>query len=149
MKRSSKTTQEYHKDFYAWILHNAELIRQGKFSEIDVVNVAEELESMGRNDRRELLNRLAVLLAHLLKWQFQPERRGSSWKYTIAEQRFELADLLLESPSLKVEIDKQLEHAYQKALLIAIKETGMSKKAFPKKCPFSLKQTCATDFLPE
>lgn len=145
---SVKTSPEYNKDFYAWAMRNAELIRQGKFSEIDNDNVAEELESMGRSDKRELLNRLAVLLAHLLKWQFQPERRGNSWKYTIEEQRFELADLLAESPSLKYEVDKQLEHAYQKSLLIAVKETGMSKTVFPKNCPFSLEQSLNSNFLP-
>lgn len=146
--KHGKTQREYDKDFYAWTLHNAELIREGKFSEIDVENIAEELESMGRNDKRELLNRFAVLIAHLLKWQFQPERRGNSWKYTIAEQRFELADLLEESPSLKSELDKKLDHAYQKALLIAIKETGFSKTKFAKKCPFTLKQLLNSDFMP-
>lgn len=146
---SAKVQSEYDKDFYAWALQSAELIRQGRFSEIDLENVAEEIESMGRSNKRELISRFAVLLAHLLKWQSQSERRSNSWKYTIEEQRFEISDLLEESPSLKYELDKQLEHAYQRALLIAVKETGISKAMFPKSCPFSLEQSLDPNFLPD
>lgn len=146
---SAKLRQTYNKDFYAWAIHNAALLRQGKFSEMDVEHVAEEIESMGKSEKRELINRLAILLSHLLKWQFQPMRRSNSWKCTIKEQRFELIDLLKESPSLKHELEKQLIHAYQKALLIAEKETGLAQKTFPKHCPFSLKQTINQKFFPE
>lgn len=146
---AAKIQQEYSKDFYAWIVHNVALLRAGKFSEIDVEHVAEELESMGRSDKRELMSRLAVLLAHLLKWQYQPERRGNSWKYTIEEQRFELIDLLEESPSLRYELDKQLEHAYQRSLFIAVKETGMRKENFSNHCPFSIDQCLNFEFFPE
>src|SRR5579872_5517180 len=97
--------QEYEKDFYAWAVHNARLLRAGKLSEIDVENIAEEIESMGKSEKRELISRLAILLSHLLKWKCQPERRSRSWKLTIKEQRFELIDLLAESPSLKHEIE--------------------------------------------
>ena len=116
---------EYDKDFYAWSLHNAALIREGKLSKVDLKNVAEEIESMGKGNRRELISRLSILLAHLLKWKFQPSRRGKSWELTIKEQRFEVQDLLNESPSLKHELDKQLNHAYERALIIAEKETGL------------------------
>lgn len=139
----------YDADFYAWSLHNAALIRQGKLSEVDLENVAEEIESMGRGNRRELINRLAILLAHLLKWQFQPGRRSKSWELTIKEQRFEVQDLLHESPSLKHELDVQLNHAYQKALIIAEKETGANLDAFPKSCPFSLKESLKENFFPK
>ena len=145
----NKIQQEYEKDFYSWICHNVALIRAGKFSEIDAEHVAEELEDMGKSEKRELTSRFAILIAHLLKWGFQPERRGNSWKYTIEEQRFELTDLLEDSPSLKYELDKQLGHAYQKALLIVIKETGLPKKTFLVHCPFSLKNILDQSFLPE
>ncbi len=79
--------QTYEEDFYAWALNNADLLRQGRFTEIDVDNIAEELESMGRSERRQLANRLEVLLAHLLKWRYQPARRGNGWRYTISECR--------------------------------------------------------------
>src|SRR5262245_16613266 len=103
-----KLQASYSKDFYAWALYNAELIRQGKFTKIDSENIAEELESMGKSERRELINRFAVLLEHLLKWQYQPERRGKSGKYSIKEQRFKIKILLDDSPSLNHELDAQL-----------------------------------------
>jgi len=146
---SSRLQQKYSQDFYAWALNTAELLRQGKFSDVDIEHVAEEIESMGRSDKRELLNRLAILLAHLLKWQFQPERRGNSWKYTIKTQRFDITELLSESPSLNRELEKQLNHAYEKALLIAINETGLSQNTFPKKSPFTLNQCLDKQFFPE
>jgi hypothetical protein len=140
---------EYEKDFYAWSLHNAALIREGKLSEVDLEHVAEEIEDMGKNNRRELISRLAVLLAHLLKWKFQPERRGNSWKYTIKRQRFEVRDLLKESPSLKHELDKKLNYAYEKALITAVEETGLSQSAFPETSPFSLVEALDENFFPE
>ncbi|HEX4044325.1 MAG TPA: DUF29 domain-containing protein [Gammaproteobacteria bacterium] len=144
-----KVQQQYDKDFYAWAIHNAKLLKAGKLAEIDIPHIAEEIESMGKSEKRELLNRLAILIAHLLKWQYQPSRRGNSWKFTIKEQRFELIDLLADSPSLKHDLEKQLSHAYQKSLLLAIKETGLEQKNFPKLCPFSLKQILAAHFFPE
>lgn len=139
----------YDKDFYAWTMHNAELIRQGRFSEIDVEHVAEEIESMGRSDKRELISRLAVLVAHLLKWQLQPARHSNSWKYTIKEQRLEIADLLKESPSLNHELNSRLDHAYKRAIVIAAKEIGLDEKKFPKSCPFTLEQCLKYTFLPK
>jgi hypothetical protein len=146
---SSKLGQEYDKDFYAWALHNAELIRQGKLSEVDLEHVAEEIESIGRSDKRELINRFAILLSHLLKWHYQPERRGNSWKYTIKTQRFEVVELLKDSPSLKYELDKQLYYAYEKALLLTVEQTGLSQDTFPITCPFSLNQALDNNFLPD
>jgi len=140
---------EYDKDFYAWSLHNAALIREGKLSEVDLENVAEEIESMGKADKRELISRLAVLLAHLLKWKFQPSLRGRSWEITIKEQREEVKDQLEESPSLKHELDDQFNRAYRKALNIVEKETGLNQNTLPKNCPFSLKESLEENFLPE
>lgn len=141
--------QEYNSDFYAWALHNAELIRQGKLSEVDLENVAEEIESMGKSDKRELINRFAVLLSHLLKWQFQPERRSNSWKYTIEEQRDEVLELIEDSPSLKHELNQKIERAYKKAVLLAATETGMGKDIFPKVCTFSLEAALNSDYFPD
>jgi len=146
---AAKREREYNKDFYAWAIHNAQLLRAGKLSEVDIEHIAEEIESMGKSERRELINRLAILLAHLLKWKFQPIRQSKSWELTIKEQRFELIDLLDESPSLKHELGKQLAHAYQKALMIAEKETGLDQKMFPKDCPFSLKKSLEKNFFPK
>lgn len=139
---------EYETDFYAWSLHNAALIREGKLSKVDFKNVAEELESMGKGNRRELISRLSVLISHLLKWQFQPVLRGRSWELTIKEQRLEIEDLLDESPSLKHELEDQIHRSYEKALIAAEKETGLNQKTFPKTCPFSLKEILKDDFFP-
>jgi Domain of unknown function DUF29 len=140
---------KYDTDFYAWSLHNAALIRAGRLSEVDLTHVAEEIESMGKANKRELISRLAVLLAHLLKWKFQPGLRGNSWKYTIDTQRFEVQDVLNESPSLKHEIHEQVDHAYKKAVMLAAAETGFNRNTFPENCPFSLLDALNETFFPE
>lgn len=110
---------DYNKDFYAWSLHSAELLRQGKFQEVDMEHVAEELESMENRDRHALVNRLAVLIAHLLKWQIQASRRGRSWKNTIKEQRKKVRQFFMRSPGLKNEILEKLSSAYELTVLKA------------------------------
>ena len=142
-------TQEYEKDFYSWTIRNAKLLREGKLSEIGVEHIAEEIESMGKSEKRELISRLAVLLAHLLKWQFQPERQSNSCKYTIEEQRDEVSELLEESPSLKHEIDDKLDRSYRKAILWAATEIGVNKSIFQEKCPFSLEEALNKNFYPK
>jgi Domain of unknown function DUF29 len=146
----SNLTQQsnYDKDFYAWALNNVELLRQKKFEEIDVDNIAQEIESMGKSNKRALFSHLAILMAHLLKWKYQPVRRSKSWSLTIKNQGFELTDLLNESPSLKNEISSQFAHSYQKALIIAAQETFMEEKDFPKECPFSIEQCLSDEFFP-
>jgi hypothetical protein len=133
-------TVSYEQDLYAWGRQNAELLRQGRLSEVDIEHVAEELDGMTRSIRRELINRLAVLIAHLLKWQFQPERRSNSWKNTIEVQREDATELIEESPSLRYEIDEKPARAYKKAVRLAAVETGMRTDAFPKVCPYSLEE---------
>lgn len=144
----TRKTQEYEKDFYAWTTHNARLLREGNLSEIDIENIAEEIESMGKSERRELVNRLAVLIAHLLKWEYQPIKQSRSWQLTIKEQRFQIIKLFEESPSLKNKIESRLEDAYEQATMIAERETAIERKKFPKSCPFSLKQLLNQKFFP-
>jgi len=141
--------KSYEKDFCAWAFRSAELLRNKQFGEIDIENIAEEIESMGKSARRELTNRLAVLFAHLLKWKFQPERRGNSWKNSIEEQRDEIIELIEDSPSLKYELNDKLERAYKRGVLIASTETEMPKEMFPENCPFTLEDCLNIDFLPE
>jgi hypothetical protein len=144
-----KTTIPYEKDFYAWLMTNIQLIRQGRFAEMDSENIAEELEAMGRSEKIALLSCLSVLLAHLLKWQFQPEKRSHSWKYTIAEQRRRILRLLEDSPSLQAQLFDKLADAYDDALLTAAKETHLDQIIFPQICPFSLEQVMSEEFWPE
>ncbi|HHB92429.1 MAG TPA: DUF29 domain-containing protein, partial [Thioploca sp.] len=99
--------------------------------------------------KRELVSRLAVLIAHLLKWTFQSEKRSYSWECTIEEQRHQTVDLLEDSPSLKPQLEERFVVSYQRAIVIAAKETGIKKERFPKECPFSLIQIMDKDFYPE
>jgi hypothetical protein len=139
----------YDQDFYAWLLKSAELIRQRKFSELDVENIAEELEGMARSDKRQLINRFAVLLAHLLKWQYQPKKRSKSWERTIREQRKRILLLFEDSPSLKYEIEKKIADAYEIAILSTANQTGIDESVFPESCEYSLEETLDNNFYPE
>lgn len=144
-----ETTSKYQQDFYAWLMENAKLLREKNFIEIDAEQIAEELEAMGKSEKRELINRLTVLLAHLLKWQFQVAKRSRSWKNTILTQRIDINELLEDSPSLRYELIQKIEVAYEKAILTAEDETGIEKSHFPHKCPFSLEEILEKEFFPE
>ena len=139
----------YEQDFYAWANEQAALLRSGQLTDADLENIAEEIESMGRSEKRELVNRLAVLLLHLLKWQTQPERRGRSWKATITVQRQALTRHLKDNPSLKSRLDESITDAYGDAIQLAIGETDLPEIAFPTACPWSFDQIMAPDFWPE
>ncbi len=142
-------TQNYREDFHAWALQNAQLLREGRLEDIDIANIAEELEDMGGSKERELESRLGVLLAHLLKWVYQPERRGNSWQATIEEQRRRIERLLRKNPSLKSKLDECFCDAYGDARLIAVRETGLNKNLFPSICPFTLEQSLDDTYWPE
>jgi hypothetical protein len=139
----------YDEDFYAWTVEQARLLRTGELSALDIENIAEEIESMGRSDKREIESRLTVLLAHLLKWLFQPEQRSSGWSGTIREQRRRIEKLLRESPSLRPMLADAVEEAYAEAREDAWEETGLGQDAFPAECPFTAEQVLARSFLPE
>ncbi len=140
---------EYEHDFYLWLCHNVELLRQGKISDIDTENIAEELDGMSKSQHRELISRLKILLEHLLKWQFQPEYRSGSWKRTIVEQRDQIEELLETSPSLKYQFDDRIPKVYKKAVEYASAETGIPESDFPKASPYSLEQALDKDFYPD
>ncbi len=146
---TKKIRQAYDKDFYAWALNNAELLRKRKLSEIDIDNIAEEIESMGKSEKRELINRLIILMAHLLKWKLQQPRRSTSWELTIKNQRAQLMDLLEDSPSLKNELEETFRKAYQRAISVAAEQTGIEEEKFPKKAPFTLKECLTSNYFPE
>ena len=141
-------TVSHDQDFLAWAKRNAELLRQGKLSEIDTKHIAEELENMGKSQKRELVSRLAVLLAHLLKWPYQPDRRSDSWVSTIVTQRTEILLLLDDSPSLRHDISASIEKGYRFARDRAAREMGIAKDIFPESCPYSIDQIGAEDFWP-
>lgn len=121
----------YETDFYGWTQETAALLKQGRFSEVDMAALIEEVEDMGKSEHRELRNRIAVLLTHLLKWQYQPEQRGNSWQATIEEQRLRVTLLVKENPSLKPRFVESTLEAYPIAVLRAVQETNLAKKTFP------------------
>lgn len=148
MGRCMNTTL-YEQDFYAWANQQAALLRAGRLTEADVANIAEEIDSMGRSEKRELVNRLAVLFLHLLKWQFQPGLRGHSWRLSIEEQRYRLESHLRDNPSLKAMLDTAMREAYRLASIEAERETGLVRRTFPTECPYEYAQAMDPDFWPE
>lgn len=128
----------YEADFYAWTQSQAALLRSRQFDALDLDNLIEEIESMGRQERRELVSRLRVLIAHRLKWEFQPARRSASWQATIREQRLQIDRLLAQSPSLKAYLPEAFEAAYPLGRLLAVQETNLDEATFPDRPPFDL-----------
>jgi predicted nucleic acid-binding Zn-ribbon protein len=135
-------------DFFGWANQQAALLRAGRIAEIDREHLAEEIEDIGKSLYRELINRLTVLFLHLLKWQYQPGYQSNSWRYTIEEQREQIADHLQDSPSLKQKLPESIERAYKYARTGAARETGLLKSTFPENCPWSFKQALADGFWP-
>lgn len=144
----SSLAEVYEQDFHRWLTANVAIIREGQLGEIDAEHIAEELEAMGKRERRELVSRLTVLLAHLLKWEFQPSHRSRSWRNTLTVQRGELADLLEDSPSLRAELENYIDRAYSRARLLAEDETGLDAALFPAECPYALEAILDPAFLP-
>jgi hypothetical protein len=141
-------TIRYENDIVAWANEQARLLRAGRFDLLDLEHLAEEIEDVGRSEQRELASRMAVLLAHLLKWQHQTERRGNSWQRTIKEQRRGIHYRLDETPSLKAKLNevKWWEGVWADALLQAIQETGLD--SFPEACPWTVSEILNPDWLP-
>lgn len=131
------TTTLYQQDFYAWTQRQADLLRTGQLGELDTENLIEEIESLGRQERQELRNRLGVLLGHLLKWYYQPEARSKSWVYTIREQHQEIQRHLKENSSLKPYFSEAIAVGYEKGLNLVGQETPLNPKSLPQVCPFS------------
>ncbi|MBF0338170.1 MAG: DUF29 domain-containing protein [Nitrospirae bacterium] len=139
----------YEVDFYQWVFHNANLLRQGRLTEIDIENIVEELEDMGRNNKRELASRIMVLIKHLLKWQYQPKRRCRSWSMTIDNQRSDINRLLEDSPSLKYNIETVTTKEFIEAKRRFENETGISASELPRNCPYTFEQLMDYSFRPE
>jgi hypothetical protein len=139
----------YDNDFYSWTQEQAELLKNGRFSELDIDNLIEEVESMGRSEKRELESRLTILLLHLLKWKYQEVRRGRRWQLSIDEQRLQFCKTLNENPGLKPTLDEIIKDAYKLAVIKAARETKISKSIFPECCPWTLAQFIDDGFYPD
>jgi hypothetical protein len=138
----------YNTDFFAWTQQQAALLRQGALSAIDLENLAEEVESMGRSQRDATGSHLIIVMMHLLKWVYQPERRGNSWRDSIVNGRIQIDDLLENNPSLRPQIQSLIEKAYLKAKRYAGQETRLPVTLFPDQCPFTMEQIIG-DWWPE
>lgn len=143
-------TTNYETDVVAWANEQAALLRAGLLSQLDLTHIAEEIEDVGKSEQRELASRMAVLLAHLLKWEYQPSRRSKSWQFTLATQRKEVAYVLAEAPSLRVKFDdaKWLEILWAKARTQAETETGLDIDTFPEICPWQVSDVLGEGWLP-
>ena len=139
----------YDRDFYAWTAEQAALLRAGRLDRLDIDNIAEEIETLGRSEKRELVSRLTVLLVHLLKWQYQPGYRSASWRITVRIQRDEVDSHLGENPSLRPTIDAAVATAYRRARTQAEGETGLADKTFPATCPYTVADLMRDDFWPD
>ena len=144
----------YERDFFAWTKHQAGLLQRLSRGErvndaLDAANLAEEIESLGRSEKREISSRLRVLLAHLLKWRYQPERRGESWTSTIGQQRQDTEAVLEDSPSLRPTLPEIMIAAYRRARGDAARETGLQPTTFPELCPWTPEQVLDLDFFPD
>jgi uncharacterized protein DUF29 len=127
----------YDRDFYSWLMEQARLVRAGRWDAVDRENVAEEIESLGREQFNKLESALRVLLMHILKWDHQPERRTRSWAISIKDQRIEFDQVLQDNPGLKSRLDEALTRAYRRARLQAANETSLDEEMFPGECPYT------------
>lgn len=146
----------YETDYAQWAKRNAELLRARRFEDIDIAHLLEELSDMSKSDRRELQSRLLILLAHLLKWEYQyqtlaerwREFKGDSWRSTIIEQRTQLSGLLKQSPGLKSALVDMIERTYPDAVELACDESGLPSETFPTHCPYPKEQLLDKGFFP-
>jgi hypothetical protein len=139
----------YKTDFYVWTQGEARLLRERRFDDIDLDNLVEEVQSVGSSEKREIRDRLRVLLAQLLKWKFQPGLRCSGWRTTIWERRYNITEIIQGSPSLRSYVPQTMHLAYIGATLAASQDTGHSIGIFPPECPFEANEVLDLAFFPE
>jgi len=142
-------TSLYESDFHAWLLYQADALRAQNIAQLDFANLIEEIETMGRSEKRSLKSRLTVLLMHLIKWQCQPHYRSRSWMLTINHQRQALRDSIDDSPSLKPFLASFIDSAWERAKRDVEIETGIESIHFPPSCPWQVDQFMSDHFWPQ
>ncbi|MEH1854144.1 MAG: DUF29 domain-containing protein [Nostoc sp.] len=138
----------YETDFYTWTQEQANFLRHHQWNQLDLPNLIEEIESLGRKERQELRNRLSVLIGHLLKWEYQPNQRSRSWLATIRVQRREIIKLLNENPSLKSYLEEALQESYENCRDLASGETNLPLSTFPLQCLYLFEEILSDRFYP-
>ncbi len=144
---NSLTDSLYERDYYLWLENTVKLLQEGKLHELDRENLIEEIGDMGKREKRSIYSNLKILLMHLLKYCYQPEKRSNSWQFTIEEHRQRIKEALEDSPSLKIYLQNGFNKAYQDARKLATKETGLDINLFPEDCPFSQEDVLNSDRL--
>ena len=139
----------YESDFAMWAAEQGALLREGRLDRLDLENLAEEIESLGISNKRQIESRMAILLMHLLKWRYQPEFRCGSWRSTLLEQRTRIARVTRDSPSLRDYPAEILQSEYEIARTKASMETTVFLNLFPEACPYTIEQVLDPDFLPD
>lgn len=142
-------SETYLADFNAWVTQTTQLLRDRRWHEIDVAHLIEEVEDLGKSERRGIASQLTRLLLHLLKWHYQPQRRSDSWLDSITDARTQIALAIEDSPSLKSYPAEQLEESYQRARRQAAKQRKLNISVFPQTCPYALDLILSEDWLPE
>ncbi|NJL22674.1 MAG: DUF29 domain-containing protein [Leptolyngbyaceae cyanobacterium SM1_3_5] len=135
--------------FNSWINQTAQLLREQRWHEIDVPNLIEEVEGLGKSERRAITSQLIRLLLHLLKWQYQPQRRSESWLDSITDAQTQIKLAIEDSPSLRSYPAEQLEASYQRARRQAAQQTSLEISVFSETCPYSLQLILSEDWLPK
>lgn len=148
LKKQTHAPPLYDADFHRWTQDQGRALRERRAADVDWENVAEEIESLGRSERGEIASRLNVLLLHLLKWQFQPDSRSTSWRASIVEQRKKLQKLLRENPSLRAYPAEILAEEHEVARLKASGETDLPLSRFPETTPYSIADILSDAFYP-
>lgn len=143
-----QTAADYEQDFYAWALDQANALRGARPNAFDWEHIAEELEAMGRSERREMESRVRQILKHLLKWQFQPWQQTRSWRHTLTVQRRDLDKLLRRNPSLRPLVAQAIDQEYSSAALEALNETGLPDGVLPDSNPYDAERLLDPHYLP-
>src|SRR5919199_1889635 len=138
----------YETDFYAWTQEQVSLLSKHQWGQLDLLNLIEEIDSLGKQQRQELRNRLSVLIGHLLKWEYQRQRRSRSWLATIRVQRRDTLRLLKDNPSLKSFLEDVVSEAYENGTDLAMGETDLPEETFPVECPYGLTELLGDRFYP-
>lgn len=141
--------QLYDTDFVEWADQTVELLRQGKFSALDIENLIIEVKDLGNRERKALRSQLTRLLMHLLKWQYQPEKPSNSWSLSIRDARKQIKRLVRDAPSLNNHLTEKFDLCYQDAVEDAVDETGLPLETFPTECPYTVEQAIDREFLPK
>ena len=138
----------YDQDYYLWIMRTIELLNKKKFSELDLTNLVEEIEDMGKSEKKSITSNLRILLMHLLKYKYQSDKRTHSWLFTIVEHRKRLQEAFKVSPSLRRYYEEVFLDCYQDARELASAETGLSMQIFSEVCPFTPEEALNPNYLP-